>query len=395
MKYDFDRVIERKGTNSSKWDQLEKLFGAPDVLPMWVADMDFEAPPEVVEALEKRANHGIFGYTVRPQSYYDAYMQWQKDRHGWKIEQEWICTCPGVVTAISMIIDVLTAPGDRIMVQVPVYHPFYDMIALNGREIVRNPLRLENGRYTMDFELIERQFAEDQVKALLLCNPHNPVGRVWTSEELTRLSELCIKYNIMVFSDEIHKDIVYKGHNHIPIASLSEISAQQTVTFTAPSKTFNIAGLQSSTLIIPNKEWRQKYIRKQKTLALDMENCFAAVAAECCYTSGGPWLDALLAYLEENRDTVLRFVEQELPEVTAFRSEGTYLVWMDCRNISPSGAELKKLMFREAGVAFSEGSGFGKEGEGFVRVNIGCPRPLLLEGLQRFADAVHRRRPQQ
>ncbi|GIP34157.1 MalY/PatB family protein [Paenibacillus sp. J2TS4] len=391
MKYDFDRVIDRIGTACSKWDEAETLFGYPDILPMWVADMDFESPPEVKEALIRRAEHGIYGYTTRPQSFYDSIIGWQQRRHGWKIEQGWICSSPGVVTTLGILIDVLTRPGDRIMLQVPVYHPFYDIISLADREIVRNPLRIEHGSYKMDFELIERQMAEEQVRMLLLCNPHNPVGRVWTEEELVTLGQLCQKYNVIVLSDEIHGDIIYKGHRHVPFASLSETFAQQSVTCIAPSKTFNIAGLQTSSAIIPNPEWRRLYKRKQRALALQSENYFAEAAVESCYNYGEAWLDQLLEYLEENVETLLRYVEKELPEVKVTRPEGTYLVWLDCRGISTDASVLKDIMYRQARVAFSEGSVFGAEGEGYLRVNIACPRSLMLEGLERFTRAVRGR----
>ncbi|MFD0872391.1 L,L-diaminopimelate aminotransferase [Chlamydia abortus] len=391
VKYNFDQVINRIGTACSKWDEAEKLFGYPDILPMWVADMDFESPPEVKEALIRRAEHGVYGYTIRPQSYYDAIIGWQQRRHGWSLKQDWICSSPGVVTSLGMLIEVLTRPGDRIMLQVPIYPPFYDIITLNDRVIVRNPLKIEDGSYKMDFELMERQMAEEQVKMLLLCNPHNPVGRVWTKEELHTLGQLCLKYNVIVLSDEVHGDIIYRGHRHTPFASLSEAFAQQSVTCIAPSKTFNIAGLQSSSAIIPNPEWRRLFKRKQRSLALQSENYFAVAAVECCYNYGEAWLDQLLEYLAENVETVLRYVEKELPEIKAYRPEGTYLVWLDCRNISPQASVLKDLMFRQARVAFSEGSGFGAEGEGYLRVNIACPRSLLLEGLERFTRAVRGR----
>lgn len=387
----FDEIIDRTGTHSVKWEQMESLFGHADLLPMWVADMDFASPPEVVQALQRRAAHGIYGYTFRPEAYTEAIVNWQKQRHSWEVDPEWLCGSPGVVTALSLLVDLLTEPGDRIMLQVPVYSPFYDIVRFNGRETVRNPLRLVEGRYEMDLEQMERQIVAERVRMLLLCNPHNPVGRVWTRKELEALGEICMRHGVIVLSDEIHGDIVYSGHRHIPFASISEELAQQSIVCTAPSKTFNIAGLQTSSIFIANSEWRHAFKRRLQTLALSMENCFAEAAVEACYTYGGTWLDELIIYLEENVNTLVRFVTEQLPEVNICRPEGTYLVWMDARNVLSDPTEMKELMFRDARVAFSEGSGFGAEGAGFLRVNIGCPRSMMMEGLERFARAVRSR----
>jgi cystathionine beta-lyase len=388
MTYDFDTVISRTGTASSKWDMLEELFGYPDVLPMWVADMDFSSPPEVVKALKQRAEHGVFGYTFRPPSYYDAIIDWQKRRHGWSVPREWIVGVPGVVTAMSLLIKMLTEPHDRIMIQVPVYHPFYQIISQNGRTIVRNPLKLAGEHYEMDFAEMERQIISEKVKMLLLCNPHNPVGRVWTRDELTALGQLCLKHGVTVISDEIHGDIIFRGHRHIPFASLADEFAAIAVTCAAPSKTFNIAGLNSAYAVIANPAWRDKLSRRLKTLALDMENCFAQVAVEACYRHGEAWLNELLVYLEENVGMMSEFLAQELPEIKMIRPEGTYLAWLDCREISSDPSVWKEIMYSRARVAFHNGSIFGREGAGFLRVNFGCPRSLLSEGLERFARAV-------
>lgn len=390
MKYDFDRIIDRTHTGSYKWDQSEKLFGNPDIIPMWVADMDFQAPQPVVEALRKRAEHGIYGYTFRPQSYIEAVAEWQKKRHGWEVDLDWISTSPGVVTALSLAVDTMTKPGDKIILQAPVYYPFYDVIARNGREIVNNPLRLENGRYTMDLELLEQQI-DGSVTMLLLCNPHNPGGRVWTREELERLGEICLKHNILVVSDEIHGDLVFKGYKHTPFASISEEFAQNSITCIAPTKTFNIPGIQTSQVIIPNEKFRKAYNDRLKTLSLHMENCFGGLATESCYNFGEEWLEQLLEYLQGNLTFLTKYLSEKLPEIGVIIPEGTYLVWLDCSAISRDADTLKELMFKEAGVAFSEGSVFGKEGEGFLRVNIACPRSVMAEGLERFAKAARNR----
>jgi cystathionine beta-lyase len=386
-KYDFDRIIDRRGTASYKWDQSEKLFGREDILPLWVADMDFEAPREVVEAIKKRAELGIYGYTFRPESYYEAVSGWLSRRHGWSVRHEWITSSPGVVPALSMIVLANTQPGDGVILQSPVYYPFYDVIKMNGRVVVDNPLILENGRYSIDFDLLERQ-AQEGAKLLLLCSPHNPGGRVWTRDELQRIGEICLKHGVLVVADEIHHDLVFRGHRHTPFASISEAFADISFTCIAPSKTFNLAGLQAASVIIPNDELRRKYNYLLKTLSIHMESYFGLTAVESSYNYGEEWLEQLIDYVEGNLNTLIRFVEDNLPEIKVIKPEGTYLAWMDCRAVSEDPQELKKLMFDKAGVAFSEGSVFGKQGAGFLRVNLGCPRSILEDALERFAKAV-------
>ncbi|WP_372633253.1 MalY/PatB family protein [Cohnella sp.] len=387
MKYDFDRRIDRTGTASYKWDQSERLFGRSDILPLWVADMDFEPPQEVVEAIKRRAEHGIYGYTVRTQGYYDAIIGWLSRRHQWRIEQEWLSSSPGVVPALSLMVQTFTEPGDGVILQSPVYYPFYDVILMNGRKVVNNPLLLKDGRYEIDFELLEEQ-AAGGAKMLMLCSPHNPGGRVWTREELERIAEICEKHGLLVVADEIHHDLVFSGHKHVPYASLSEACARLSVTCIAPSKTFNLAGLQAAAVIIPNADIRRKYNAALKTLSIHMESYFGLTATEASYAHGDEWLDQLLVYLEGNRDALLAYAKEHLPMVKAMSPEGTYMVWMDCKEISDKPQELKRLMFEKAGVAFSEGSVFGEQGAGYLRVNLACPRSLLLEGLEKFATAV-------
>jgi cystathionine beta-lyase len=387
MKYDFDKRLDRTNTASYKWDQSEKLFGKADILPLWVADMDFEAPKEVVEAISRRAKEGIYGYTIRTQGFYDAIIGWLSRRHQWSIKQEWISSSPGVVPALSLMVLAFTEPGDRVILQSPVYYPFYDVVKANGRTVVDNPLILEEGRYSIDFELLEQQ-ARQGAKMLLLCSPHNPGGRVWKREELERIGEICLKYNVLVVADEIHHDLVFSAHTHVPFASLSEAFAQNSLTCIATSKTFNLAGLQAATVIIPNEELRRKYNALLKTLSLHMESFFGLTAIESSYTYGDEWLDQLLVYLEGNLDLLLAFMEKNIPQVKVIKPEGTYLVWVDCTNISSDPQVLKQLMFDKAGVAFSEGSVFGKQGAGFLRINIACPRSILVEALEKFATAV-------
>ncbi|GMK38713.1 aminotransferase [Paenibacillus sp. CCS19] len=389
--YDFDKVIDRFGTASYKWDQSEKLFGRADILPLWVADMDFEPPYEVVEAIKERANQGIYGYTIRTQGYHDAVRGWLSRRHGWEIKDEWITSSPGIVPALSLAVQAFTKPGDKVILQSPVYYPFYDVIKMNDRVVVDNALILDtDGRYKIDFDLLEQQ-AADGAKLMLFCTPHNPGGRVWTREELERVGEICVKHNVLIVADEIHHDLVYPGHKHYAFAGLSEAFAQQSITCIATSKTFNLAGLQAATIIIPNDEIRRKYNYLLKTLSIHMESYFGLTAVESAYNHGDEWLNQLMVYLEGNLNYLLDFLAERLPQIKAMRPEGTYMVWLDCRAISEDPKALKKLMFEEAGVAFSEGSVFGKQGEGYLRVNLACPRSILVQALERFAQAIEAR----
>lgn len=366
---------------------LKSCSAIPEILPLWVADMDFQPPQEVVDIVQKRAALGVYGYTFRTQGYYDAIMDWQAKRHGWNISQTWIASSPGVVTSLSILVDLLTEPGDEIILQPPVYYPFYDVIRMNERKIVKNPLVLDHGQYRINFEQLEQQMANG-ARCLLFCSPHNPGGRVWSEEELHQLGKLALRYNVSIISDEIHGDLTFKGHRHIPIASLSDEYAQITATCIAPSKTFNLAGLQSSCVLIPNAKLKRAFEHRLKTLSIHMDSYFGGAATEASYRYGATWLDELLEYLEENLQLLLSFFERELPQCQVMKPQGTYLVWVDCSAISPDPERLKQLMFKEAKVAFNEGSMFGDEGQGFLRINIACPRSILEEGLRRFAEAA-------
>lgn len=389
-KYDFDRVIDRSDTYSYKWGQSEKLFGRPDVLPLWVADMDFEPPKQVVDALVERAEHGVYGYTFRPPEYYEAVAGWLKRRHGWDVRREWISTSPGVVAALSLLVHTFTQPEDRVIIQSPVYYPFYDVIRMHGRKVVENELLLRDGRYEIDFVQLERQAAEG-AKLLLLCSPHNPGGRVWTSEELARIGDICLRHGILVVADEIHHDLVFRGYKHVPFASISDEIAQISFTCMATSKTFNMAGLQASSLIIPNDDLRRRYEHALKTFSLHMESYFGVSAVIAAYTHGDEWLEQLIDYLQGNVDYLTDFIARRLPQIKVMRPEATYLVWMDCSAISGDPAELKKLMYEQARVAFNDGSVYGERGAGYLRVNLACPRSILAEALERFAQAVEAR----
>jgi cystathionine beta-lyase len=356
---------------------------------MWVADMDFRSPPAVVEAIVNRAKQGIYGYTIRTPGYYDAIISWQQRRHNWQVEQEWLSSCPGIVAALSIIVSVFTQPGDKVLLQSPVYTPFYKVISENGREIVNNELVLRDGKYRIDFDRLEEQLRSG-VKLMLLCSPHNPVGRVWQRDELMRLGELCLNYNTLVVSDEIHCDLVYPGQRHIPFASLSEEFAQNSITCIAPSKTFNLAGLQTSVIILPNRELRNRYNRALKARGLYPENFFGVTAVEAAYNHGEEWLEQLLRYLQGNLDFLTSYIAEHISEIKVIKPEGTYLVWLHCRALGMDANRIKQWMYHEAKVALIEGSSFGKNGEGFLRMNIACPRSVLAEALARIRQAAEK-----
>ena len=391
MKYNFDEIIDRTKYHSAKWDELETTFGVipKDVLPMWIADMEFRSPQPVIEAIKKANEHGIYGYTSRPLSYYQAIIDWMEKRHNWKIKKDWIAYSPGVVPALSLIIRAFCQPGDKVIVQPPVYYPFFRVIENNGCHIVNNPLKLNNKKYSIDWEDLERKVDDPRVKILIFCSPHNPVGRVWQREELIILGEICLKHNIIVVSDEIHADILFKGYRHIPFASISPAFAHNSITCTAPSKTFNLAGLQTSSIIIPNKKYYKIYENILDGLALDENNVFGLVALEAAYRDGEEWLEQLLSYLNENLKFLMKYFKERIPKIKVIRPEGTYLVWLDCRQLGFNTKGLNNFMIKKARVALDDGYWFGTEGEGFMRINIACPRSFLEEGLKRIERAVN------
>jgi cystathionine beta-lyase len=384
VKYNFDNYFERRGTGCFKWDFTEIIFGEKDILPMWVADMDFPSPQPVIDALRNRAEHGAFGYPARTQSYYDSIINWMYQRHGWSIKKEWIAYSPGVVPALSMSVIALTNPGDKVLVQSPVYYPFFSAIKANGRELINNPLRFENNSYKIDFEDLERKLSSS-VKLMIFCNPHNPVGRVYTLEELKQIGELCIKYNTTILSDEIHSDIVYKGYKHIPIASICEEFAQNTVTCMAPSKTFNIAGLSTAEVIIANEKLRSDYTRIIEGIGINTSNIFGIVGLEAAYRFGGEWLEQLIDYIEGNVDFLDSYLKSKIPFIKMIKPEGTYLAWLDCRGLGMDQNTLKRFMANEAHVGLNNGTAFGECGEGFMRINLGCPRSILKQALERIS----------
>ncbi|MGJ7920087.1 MalY/PatB family protein [Neobacillus sp. LXY-4] len=384
---EFHKLFDRKNTASVKWEATEKIFGEKDLLPMWVADMDFKPPVEVTDAIKNRVDHGIYGYTFIPPSTDEAVQLWMDKRHNWKIDRSWIQYSHGVVPAISIVIQALTEPGDKVMLQSPVYSPFFDMIEKNGRIVVNAPLQLENEHYSINFDTFEENLKQG-VKLFLLCNPHNPGGRVWKQEELLKMGELCLKYNCLILSDEIHSDLVFKPGVHIPIASLSNDLENQVITCVAPTKTFNIAGLQASALITANGKLRAKIKKIQIQQGAFSLNIFGIVAMEAAYRYGDKWLSELLDYLSNNIRIAKQFIEENIPNITLIEPEGTYLLWLDCRKLGLSDQELKERLLQKGKIALEPGTKYGPGGEGFVRMNIACPEETMREGLMRLKLAV-------
>lgn len=387
MKYNFDKSVNRLGTSSVKWDNLDRVFGNGEVIPMWVADMDFEVPQPVIDAVVKRAQHGIYGYTDKPDPFYASIVNWMDKRHGWHINKEWITVCPGVVPALCFSVLSFTEPGDKVLLQSPVYHPFFSSIEDNNRIVVNNRLKQENGKYVMDFEDLEAKLGSG-VKAMILCSPHNPIGRVWREEELRRVGELCARYDVTIISDEIHSDLVYGSYTHTPAASISEELALRTVTCIAPSKTFNIAGLSTSAVIIPDKALRDKFNNTLKRFGIEMSNLFGITALEAAYTDGEDWLNQVLAYLEGNLDFLVDYFNTRIPKIKVSKPQGTYLAWLDCRELGMNQQELVSFFINKAGVGMNDGAAFGPGGEGFMRMNTACPKSLLEEALKRIERAV-------
>ena len=385
MENEFDRVIPRGGTSSFKYDGRMEIFGTDDVLPLWVADMDFAVPAAVRDALAARAAHPIYGYTVYPESLYEALITWQRKRHGWIVKREWIVMCPGVVPSIHAAVMALSQPDDIVVVQPPVYAPFFGAAKSVGRRLLLNPLRFEYGRYRFDLEHFERCAAEG-ARLLLLCSPHNPVGRVWQEDELRALLEICARYDVAVVSDEIHADLIYPGRQHKPLAGLSD-GAVKIVTAVAPSKTFNIPGLGLSALIVPDEKDRAAIAKAFGMLYAGAANPFSIVAFEAAYRNGAPWLDDLLDYIEASYQFVRMFLQQHLPLIKLTAPEGTYLLWLDCRAMGLNDEQLKQFFVRQAGVGLSPGIIFGEQGSGFMRMNIAAPRSVIAEALEKIAGA--------
>ena len=384
MKYDFDTPVSRKGTNSYKWD----VAGNENLLPMWVADMDFRTAPAIVDALRRRVEHGIFGYTRVPDSYYDAVTGWFARRHGWTMDRDWIIYTSGVVPALSAIIKALTVPGDKVLVQTPVYNCFFSSVRNNGCGLVSSPLVHTGDTFVMDYDDLERKAADPAVKLMILCNPHNPAGRVWTREELVRAGEICIRHGVTVISDEIHCELVMPGYTYTPFASVSEEFSRHSVTCVSPSKAFNIAGLQIADIVCEDAGRRAKIDRAINVNEVCDVNPFGVIATEAAYNDSEDWLEQLIGYIHGNCLYMKEFCERNLPDFPIAVLEGTYLVWMDCRKAGMSSEELGKRLLDGTGLMLNVGTMYGAEGEGFMRWNIACPRASLAEGLRRFADFI-------
>lgn len=386
MKYDFDKTIDRRATNSYKWDS------APEgALPMWVADMDFRTAPAIIDVLQKRVVHGIFGYTRVPDAYYDAVTSWFSRRHGWDIDREWIIYTSGVVPAVSAVIKALTVPGDKVIVQTPVYNCFFSSIRNNGCEIVSNPLRRTADTYEMDFDALERCAADPRAKVMLLCNPHNPAGRVWTPDELTRLGNICLRNGVTVVADEIHCELVYQGFKYTPFASLSDAFLHRSVTCVSPSKAFNIAGLQIANIVAFDNDLRSRIDKAININEVCDVNPFGVAATIAAYNEGEEWLNQLVDYLHGNYEAMAEFCRRELPEFSITRLEGTYLVWMDCSSLGMPSDALEHALLDDARLWLNAGTMYGAEGEGYMRWNIACPRSVMLDGLNRFLNFVRSR----
>ncbi len=389
MTINFDEAHPRIGTDCLKWDGATAQFGAPDLLPMWVADMDFRVPEPVLLALRERVEHGIFGYYYPSGQLVQSIIDWWDARHSLSLDPAWLVQSPGVVPSLSLAVRTFTAPGDSVLIQTPAYPPFFNVIEKNGRQVVQNPLHVHQGRYAIDFEDLETKLSQD-VKMMILCSPHNPVGRVWTREELLRLGELCLRRGVLLVSDEIHADLVFHGHTHIPFTALDDELAQRSIVFAAPSKTFNIAGLHKSYAVIPNTTLRQQFRDELGRLALPSENVLSAVAMQAAYAQGAPWLDEALAYMESNLDWLETFMQSRMRGVHMMRPQGTHLVWLDFRAFGMDAQQLQSYIVREARVALSNGNTFGTDGEGFLRMNIACTRATLQTGAERIAAALDR-----
>lgn len=388
MNFDFDKPITRSGTNSLKHDFFIERGMPADTLPMWVADMDFTVPPAVTQALMLRCEHGVFGYTDAKEDYFNVLKRWFSRRFSWDIDPSWVVKTPGVVFALCTAVRAFTELGDAVLIQQPVYYPFASAVTNNDRKLIVSTLLYENGRYKMDFTDFEDKIIQNKVRLFILCSPHNPVGRVWTTEELTRIGEICLRHNVLILSDEIHADFVHAGHRHTVFASICPEFAENTITCTAPSKTFNLAGLQISNILIANDSLRRRFKQEIRRTGYDEPNIMGLIACKAAYEQGDQWLDALLAYLAENVALVRDFVRDRLPGVTLVEPEGTYLVWLDFSRLGLSDQALDDLIIHKAKLWLDAGTMFGAGGSGFERINIACPRSVVQEALLRIEKAV-------
>lgn len=382
MKYDFDAIIDRRGTNALKWDV------ADGELPMWVADMDFPTAPAVREAIERRASHGVFGYCVVPDAWYEAYMDWWERRHDLSMEKDWLIFCTGVVPAISSIVRKLTTPAEKILIQSPVYNIFYNSILNNGRQVLENRLVYDGDGYSIDFEDLERKLADPQTTLMILCNPHNPIGKIWDRDTLQRIGELCARHHVLVLSDEIHCDLTDPGCDYTPFASVSNVCRDNSITCIAPTKTFNLAGLQTAAVVVPDGVIRHKVYRGLNTDEIAEPNAFAVEAAVAAFTKGEEWLDELRQYIMRNKKLAVEYIEKEIPQIRVVPSQATYLMWLRYGGDTGSASEAAEYIRRETGLYISAGAHYGAGGEDFLRMNVACPNAVVADGLKRLKRGI-------
>jgi len=386
--WNFDEIINREGTDCIKYDWRSNVFGKADVIPMWVADMDFRTPSFITDAITERLKHEILGYSFRPDSYFDAFISWVSALHGWNISREWIEFSPGVVPALNMCTLAYSNAGDEIIIQPPVYTPFHGAVKDHGRKLLFNNLKETAGGWVMDFEGL-RKTITPATRLIIISNPHNPVGRAWQHAELAELVDICYTNGIVILSDEIHSDLILPGNVHVPLASVSDRAAAITVTCMAPSKTFNLAGLSTSSMIIPDEVLREKYRNVLVGLHLHLGNIFGNVASEAAYSKGSEWLSEMIRYIQGNVDLVMDYCHAHLPLIRPLKPEATYMMWLDCRQMGLSGKELHRFFIEKAGVGMNEGSAFGPGGEGFMRINLACPRSVVEKALKQIDRAIN------
>ena len=389
MKYNFNERIDRSENHSAKWAEMEMKFGRSDLIPMWVADMDIKAAPEIVESMKKKVEQEIFGYVYRPDSYYKTATEWLKKRFGYEISPSSLIHSPGVVPSMSILVKMLTKNSDKILIQTPVYPPFASAVKDNGRELVENPLvKDEKGYYTIDFEDLEKKLSLDEVKLFILCNPHNPVGRVWKKEELLKMGELCKKYNVRILADEIWRDLIMPGYKHTPMASLSKDIEDITITLFSPTKSFNLAGLQASFATFPRAEERKEFDNILGQMDVKRNNPFSLVAFETAYEKCEDWLEELILHIDGNMQYVVDFISEKLPEIKVVKPEGTYLMWLDFNGTKIPQDKIQEFLINEAKVAMNDGGSFGSNGKGFARMNVACPRYMVEEAMERIEKAL-------
>ena len=387
MKYDFDQIVDRSGNRSAKYDERKKKFGTEDVIPLWIADMDFRTCQPVIDALTARAQEGLWGYTARPASYFEAIRAWQKKRNGWEIDPSLMSYSLGVVQTISAMVKLFTPEGGSVLIQTPVYSEFYDMAEAWNRKVVENPFVEKDGKWTVDWADFEEKL--QQADLFLLCNPHNPLGIVWTPEELRRMAELCMKYHVVLFSDEIHSDLIFHGKKHTPTASLSPEIAKYVVTGISGTKTFNLAGLQASTVVFPNAHMKEVFDHFWSNMDIHRNNAFSLTAMEAAFTGGEEWLEQLLPYLSANFDYVVDYCEKHIPKIKTYAPDATYLMWLDCRELGLSNEELREFMIHKAKLGLNEGYTFGRSLNGYMRLNAACPRSVLEQAMKQLEAAVN------